>query len=395
MKLLPSGLSLLLLLWACDRPQSHSEKSLTPVRLAAVELYRPAGGQRYSASILPNRQVNLAFKVNGFVESLDQVRGADGRTRSVDMGDVVKAGTALAQVRVQDYRLQVSQAQGQAQQARDTAQAAGAQVAQAQAAALKAEQDFDRAETLYKKTSLTKSDYDAAKANRDSTRAQEEAARSQQQATAGSFKASQALLGTANLGLNDTSLIAPFTGAVVQRSVEVGSLAGPSVIAFVLADITSVKATFAVSDIAVSHFKKGSRLVVYTEAFPSRQFRGFVSAIAAVADSSTRSFQIEVTIPNERGVLRPGMIASLDIGDSPETGPVVVAPLDSIVRSSDGASAPFAVVEVVSGIARRRPVTLGATYGDRIAIKGVDVGRKVVSSGATFVSDGDAVTVIP
>ena len=395
MKLVLACLSLYLSLWGCDRPKPQSEKSLTPVRLAAVELYKPAGGQRYSASILPNRQVNLAFKVNGFVESLDQVRGADGRTRSVDMGDVVKAGTTLAQVRVQDYRLQVSQVQGQVQQARDTEHAAAAQLAQAQAAALKAEQDFARAETLYKQTSLTRSDYDAAKANRDSTRAQEEAARSQQQASAGALKASQAMLGTANLGLNDTSLVAPFTGAVVQRSVEVGSLVGPSMVAFVLADISSVKATFAVSDIAVSHFKKGSHLVVYTEAFPARQFLGFVSAIAAVADSSTRSFQIEVTIPNERGVLRPGMIASLDAGDSPAGAPVAVAPLDSIVRAGEGASAPFAVVAVVDGIARRRPVTLGTTYGDRIAVTGVEVGQKVVSSGATFVSDGDAVTVIP
>ncbi len=385
----------ILFLASCNRQTRALEKTATPVRLSAVELYTPSQGQRYSASILPNRQVNLAFRTSGFVESIYQVRGADGRTRSVDIGDVVKEGTILAHVRVKDYELQVSQAEGQAKQAHQAEQTARAQLAQAEAAAVKAEQDFERADALFKKKSLTKSDYDSAKANRDSTRAQVEAARSQVQASVGAINTAQATLGTANLGLHDTSLTAPFAGAVVQRSIELGTLAGPSMAAFVLADVSSVKATFGVSDIVIAHLKKGSTLSVYTEAFPNRQFHGFVSAIAAVADSTTRSFQVEVTIPNERTMLRPGMIVSLDAGQSsPRSQPVAVAPLNAVVRGTDDSSQ-FAVIVVDSGIARRRPVTLGATYGDRIAITGVEVGEKVVSSGATFVSDGDLVRVIP
>ena len=93
-------------------------------------------------------------------------------------------------------------------------------------------------------------------------------------------------------------------------------------------------------------------------------------------------------------MLRPGMIASLDVGQSPQLQAVTVAPLDAIVRLP-GESSGFAVVVVDEGIARRKPVTLGQTYGDRIAISGVQAGQKVVSSGATFVSDGDSVKVIP
>jgi RND family efflux transporter MFP subunit len=385
----------ILVLASCNRQKPALEKTATPVRLSAVEMYTPTQGQRYSASILPNRQVNLAFRTTGFVESIYQVRGADGRTRSVDIGDVVKEGTILAQVRVKDYELQVSQAEGQAKQAHQAEQTARAQLAQAEAAAVKAEQDFERADALFKKKSLTKSDYDSAKANRDSTRAQVAAARSQVQASVGAINTAQATLGTATLGLHDTSLTAPFTGAVVQRSIELGTLAGPSMAAFVLADVSSVKATFGVSDIVIAHLKRGSRLSIYTEAFPNRQFHGVVSAIAAVADSSTRSFQVEVTIPNERAMLRPGMIVSLDAGQSsPRSLPVAVAPLNAVVRGTDDSSQ-FAVIVVDSGIARRRPVILGTTYGDRIAITGVEAGEKVVSSGATFVSDGDMVKVIP
>jgi multidrug efflux system membrane fusion protein len=370
------------------------DKIAIPVRVSPVEMYIPTEGQRYSASILPNRQVSLAFRVNGFVESIHQVRGPDGRPHPIDIGDSVQEGTTLAQVRSKDFGLQVSQAEGQVKQARDAGQAAHAQLRQAEAAAAKAEQDFERADALFKKASLTKSDYDAAKANRDSSRAQVEAARSQVQASTGSLDTAQAALGTASLGLHDASLVAPFTATILQRSVEVGMLVGPSVAAFVVADISSVKATFAVPDIVVSHLKNGSKLTIYTEAFPNRKFQGHVSAIASAADSSTRVFQVEVAIPNPSAVLRPGMIASLAIAEAPRSKAVPVVPLDAIVRSAD-APPQFAVVVVDNGTARRKPVTLGSTYGDRIAITGIEADKAIVSSGATFVNDGDAVQVIP
>jgi multidrug efflux system membrane fusion protein len=390
----PAFIFLLPFLLSCHRQTVAVEAANTPVRLSPIEMYTPTQGQKYSASILPNRQVNLAFKVNGFVESIHQVRGADGRTRSVDMGDVVRAGTVLAQVRSRDYVLQVSQVKGQMEQAREAGQTASAQLAQAEAAAVKANQDYQRADALFKKASLTKSDYDAAKANYDATRAQVEAARSQLQGSAGTVDAAQAALGTASLALHDTSLTAPFTGIIVQRSIELGTLAGPTVAAFVLADTSSVKATFGVSDIVVAHLKNGSKLAIYTEAFPNRRFQGAVSAISAVADSSTRSFQVEVTVPNGGSLLRPGMIASLDVGESQALPSVTVAPLNSVIRNA-GDSSQFAVMVVEQGVARQRPVLLGPTYGDRIAVKGVEAGMRVVSSGATFVHDGDAVKVIP
>ena len=379
---------------SCQHHPAALEKDVTPVHVTVVESLSSPQARRYSASILPNRQVTLAFKTGGFVESLHQVRGADGRTRSADLGDLVAAGTVLATVRTTDYQLQVSQAEGQHKQASDAGTTARAQLSQAEAAAAKAEADFQRADTLYKKTSLTRSDYDAAKANRDSTRAQVNAAHSQVDASTGSLGAAQAALGAAQLSLHDTSLQAPFTGVIVQRSIEDGALAGPGVPAFVLADVASVKATFAVPDFALAQLKSGARLSVYTEAFPDRQFQGFVSLIAGAADSNSRSFQIEITIRNANAMLRPGMIVSLDVGPHAQSKIAAVAPLSAIVRASDPAAG-FAVVTVDGNIAHLRPVTLGNTYGDRIAISGVQPGVRIVSTGATLITDGDGVEVIP
>src|SRR4051812_21004693 len=104
---------------ACNREKVTLQKDITPVTLVSAESYNPTGGQPYSASILPNAQVTLAFRVNGFVEAIHQVRGADGRMRNVDIGDIVQRGTTLAQVRVKDYQYQIAQANGQFSQAKE------------------------------------------------------------------------------------------------------------------------------------------------------------------------------------------------------------------------------------------------------------------------------------
>jgi len=385
--------ALSMLLISCNRPVPRLEKSPTPVHLTAVEMFTPKSGERYSASLLPDRQVTLAFKVNGFVESIYQIRGADGRVRSIDIGDAVQQGTVLARVRVKDYQLQVDQATGQLNQARESQQTAKAQLAQAEASAAKAVLDFERASALFADKALTKSDYDSAKAQLDSTRAQVDAARTQVQAYAAAFQTTQAGLGTANLGLQDTSLVAPFSAAVVQRTMEIGSLAAAGSAAFTLADLSSVKASFGVPDVVVVNLKTGGRLNIFAEALPNQQFQGTITNIAAVADSSTRLFQVQVTIPNPQKILKPGMIASLELGTPAGAEALPVVPLSAIVRPKQGESG-FAVIVVEGRQARRKLVTLGATYGDRVAVAGVKPGDRVISTGAALVAEGETVEVI-
>ncbi len=81
----------------CSRANSEP-RPLTPVRTAAVQTLSTGAETRYSANIVPNAQVDLAFKSGGYVESIRQVRGVDGRIRNVDIGDWVTKGTVLAVV---------------------------------------------------------------------------------------------------------------------------------------------------------------------------------------------------------------------------------------------------------------------------------------------------------
>src|ERR1051325_1270418 len=93
----------------CSKAESE-QKALTPFRIAELQTISTGSETRYSANIVPNAQVDLAFKSGGYVQSLRQVRGTDGRMRNVDIGDWVTKGTVLAAVRQQDYNDQREQA---------------------------------------------------------------------------------------------------------------------------------------------------------------------------------------------------------------------------------------------------------------------------------------------
>src|SRR5919108_3765436 len=96
----------------CSR-HSAEQRPLTPVRTSQVQTISTGSETRYSANIVPNAQVDLAFKSGGYVESIRQVRGADGRMRSLDIGDWVARGTVLAVVRQKDYTDQLQKAKAQ------------------------------------------------------------------------------------------------------------------------------------------------------------------------------------------------------------------------------------------------------------------------------------------
>src|SRR4029450_4300349 len=90
-------LFLIAVVGACRSKQV--EKPAVPVKVGAVELNSAGSGARYSATIIPRTEVELAFKVGGYVDALQQVRGVEGRMRDVQEGDVISAGAVLARVR--------------------------------------------------------------------------------------------------------------------------------------------------------------------------------------------------------------------------------------------------------------------------------------------------------
>jgi RND family efflux transporter MFP subunit len=361
--------SLLLCGCASEKPM---EKPRTSVRVVPVSTSGAAGGTRYSATVTPKAQVNLVFKSGGYVESITQRTGADGRVRPLEAGDKVAEGEVLAKVRESDYTDRVTQA--------------AAQVAQAKAAFEKSHLDFERASNLYSSNSITKAQFDAAKATDDANNA--------------ALKNVQAALSQAQTALSDSTLRSPMNGVVVERDIEVGTLAGPGAPAFVIADTRVVKVVFGVPDTAVQRIHLGDAQRISTLTLAG-EITGRVTSISPSADSKSRVFSVEVSIGNTDNRLKPGMIATLAIGNekaAAQAAAAVVVPLSAVVRSSKngGEFAVFVIAQDAgNAVARERDVKVGETIGNNIAVlQGLRQGEQVVSAGATEIRDGEKVSVL-
>jgi hypothetical protein len=97
----------------------HQETKVKPtdpiaVRVATVEVAETSSETlRYSASIIPNAQVDLSFRSSGYVTNVAQVRGADGRLRDVGAGDYALPDLVLAHIRREDVQNELAEARAQ------------------------------------------------------------------------------------------------------------------------------------------------------------------------------------------------------------------------------------------------------------------------------------------
>jgi RND family efflux transporter MFP subunit len=368
----PAKVAVLLVLTAvtngCHQPTQVEAKSPTPVHLVDVALESSSQDLRYSASVLPFAQASLSFKSAGYVTEIKQVVGADGRRRDIGPGDFVGRGSVLAQIRHQDMKNQLD--------------LSAASLVQAQAQHLEATQDYERAKALYATQSLIKPDLDQAQARFDSTRAGVDQAK--------------ASLHQAQLTLEDADLRVPFSGYILDRHIELGNLAEPGSTAFTIADTSAVKIGFGVPEYAVRHLHLGQQFSIHLQDDP-KEYSGRVTSIAASADEKNRVFAIEVTVPNPKSYLKPGMIASLTVSGV-QKAPAPAVPLSAVIAApaSPGHYAVFiAREEGGKWVAHLREITLGETHESDVAIDGVKPGEKIVVVGAAGLKDGDSIRILP
>ncbi|HZZ83963.1 MAG TPA: efflux RND transporter periplasmic adaptor subunit [Anaeromyxobacteraceae bacterium] len=325
----------------------------------------------YSAVAQPDTTVPLAFSGPGYVTQLMTVRTSDGRSRAIGEGDRVRRGDIVARLRDSEYRDKVGQATGK--------------VAAARAAAEKARLDFERATRLFATQSITRPELESATAQRDASRAQ--------------LAAAEAALEEARVGLRDTALVAPVDGDILKKNAEPGAFMGPGTPAFVVGDVSKVKVVLGIPDVALQAVRLGQPVRVTTDALSGRTFTARVSRIAAAADPVTRNFDVEVEIPNPDRLWRPGMIASVDVGSVEARAAAPLLPLTAFVQGPGGKDA-FGVLVVegdgANARAKLRQVGLGDVVGNRVVVtRGLSAGERVVVVGASMITDGERVEVLP
>jgi RND family efflux transporter MFP subunit len=364
-----------------------------------VSLAREGEAAKYSAILTPNAQVDLAFRVSGYIVQLYQTRGADGRVRPLEPGAPVVRGTVLARIRPSDYQAVVDKSRGAQEEGHAGVGTAEAQLVQAQASLAQAELDFTRVSALWEQESITKPTYDASKAKLDIAKAAVDAAKSGIVAAVKRRETAEAQVREAQIALGDTELRAPFDAVVLERRAELGTLAMAGSPAFTLADLATLKARFNVPDFALNDFHPGQSLDLSIDALrdasgSAGSVRGRVLSLAPAADPKARSFEIEVIIPNPGLKLRSGMIATVHgPGDAPAHARLQV-PASALVHDPTGQRYLVYTIEQNGGrsAAKAIPVEPGPLAGNEVVVlSGLTAGQRIVVMGANLLQPGDPV----
>lgn len=225
--------------------------------------------------------------------------------------------------------------------------------------------DYDRLEPVYKAGGISKQTLDQAKAALD---VQREIA--------------------ANIKKN-IEILSPISGVVTERNSEAGDLFANQPILHI-AQINNMKVKVAISEQYFTNVKVGMAVELALDIYPDEVFNGKVSLIYPALDAATRTFTVEVTVPNSGMKLRPGMHGRTTFNMGSKEG--VMVP-DIAVQKQFGSAENFVYVDN-NGVAERRRVEVGRKVGNQIDIlSGVEVGDEVLTTAFSRLMDGAEINI--
>lgn len=183
-------------------------------------------------------------------------------------------------------------------------------------------------------------------------------------------------------------LRSPIGGVVTARNYDPGDLYNGQTPVLVVMQINTLKVTFSVSEKYFPVVKNGMAAEVRVDMYADKTYPGKVSLVYPSIDPGTRTFTIEITIPNPTGELRPGMFSRTELKFGTRPGIMVD---DVAIQRQLGTNDKYLFVDV-DGVAERRLVTTGMQVGGKVNIlSGVNPGDKVIVAGISRLMQGTQV----
>lgn len=273
-----------------------------------------------------------------------------------DSGQSVREGDALVELDTRQERAQLASLEAQSDLAR---------------------LNYGRMEQLLNAGVISRQEYDQATA--------------QQKATAANVAEIRATI-------ERKTIRAPFSGVLGIRKVNLGQyLSGGSAVV-PLQSLNPIYVDFGVPQQTAAQVRVGSTLHITSEDVAGQMFTGRVTAIDSVVDEATRNVQVQATLSNPEGKLRPGMFVQVEVGVG-ASRPVITLPASAISYAPYGDSV-FVITDLKDpkgqtyrGV-RQQFVKVDGSRGDQVAVvSGLNPGDEVVTSGVFKLRNGAAVQV--
>ena len=344
-----SGLTVILLLQACDKPP---EKAVPP-RPALVMVVG-------EASTEASEKMALVGEVKSRYESNQSFRIA-GKIiqRKAEVGDVVKKGQVLVKIDATDSRL--------------TAQAASADILAAKANYALAKADVERQRQLLTKKFISQSALDSQEA--------------QLKIVAARLKQAKAQAAVANNQSHYTTLTADRDGIITSINAEPGQVVQVGEMIVQIVDTQQIEVQAAIPESRMNEVKVNDLVAIRLWANQTKAYKGKVREIAPAASEATRAFDMRVAFMDVDEQVRLGMTAGVVFGM--QTAQKITVP-SSAVTQAKGRSIVWVIDD--KGIAKQREVEIGSFAEKGIAVnKGLVVGEMVAIAGVHTLVQGQQV----
>ncbi len=323
-----------------DATPTPEDAIIIPVRVVTPQL-RSTEPQIVLTGILgAKEEIPLGFKVGGVVARV-----------AADVGDRVRAGQLLAALTLTEIEAQVSAAR----EGRD-----------------KARRDLARAEALHADSVATLSQLEDARTGAEVADAQ---------------------LRAAEFNRQYAEVRAPADGVILRRQLEAGQLVAPGAPVFALrVEREGLVLRAGAPDRDAVRLGEGMRASVRFDAFPGDAFNGEVRRVAVAASPMTGTYEVEIAVDPARRSLASGLIGRATISPRADE-PVVTVPTEALIEVDGAWASLFVLDESGERVTRRRVRVLWMDGPAAALAGGVDSTSRVVSAGATRLSDGSRVRV--
>jgi len=275
-----------------------------------------------------------------------------------DVNDVVPKGSVIMKFRDEEFQARVAQIQANLSADR-------AQSREAIARQKEAEAESKRVKNLFKRKLLSQSALDKSNADQSAANARVQALQAQ-------MKARQAQLDEAKVQLSYTTIVAPYSGVVTERLIELGEMASPGQHLMTGVSLNNLRAVVNIPQYLLTAIKSADKPKL--QLTDGREIVGTKLTVIPQADVRSHSFQVRVDLPENIESVYPGMFGKMQFSVGDEA--IRVVPQSTIVQRSEVAGV---YVEDESRSFIFRQVRLGRTLGDgyREVLAGLSEGEKV------------------
>lgn len=332
------------------------------IRAEAIAAESIASGVRATGQVVPNedRTYRVGAHVSGRIGSI-----------AVNLGDRVTKGEIL--LRLHSHEIHDTRAAYLV--ARDS-------LVQAQERSAYAQRVRDRARRLLALQAISKEQADQAETEWNTSLAAVDAAQAQMESERTHLvEVLEVPIDKSGIpqDVDTVPIRAPESGVVIERKATVGSVATAGEALLAITDPSLLWVIAHVNEADLSALRPGQAVNVQVRAYPDRNFRGRIEKLGEQLDAVTRTLEVRVAVPNEQGMLKPEMFATVEIIGQKVPGAITV-PRDAI-QDIEGKSCVF--LETAANRYRPQPVIAGQSVGDRIqVVSGLKSGDRVVVQGS-------------